>query len=189
MVARMEGLAQSAQLAIAHAGAHVASSQWWSELSDGSPRTQLQALTSLELFTRNAFLSSLFATFENGCRIALRHLYPTDRQLAEGPAYRVFSKLETALPTVPKDAWPLVELLRHTRNTWHNNGVVFDSRTPLRTVAYFNASYVFVHGKPVEFATWHFLTRRFLELGILSCLIVSAPGMVEAEAMVDPAYQ
>jgi hypothetical protein len=189
MVARMEGLALSAQLAIAHAGAYVADPEWWTGMSDGSPAAQLQALTSLELFTRNAFLSSLFATFENGCRIALRHLYPLEPQLAELPAHRVFSKLEAALPTVPKDAWPLVELLRHTRNSLHNNGIVFDSREPLRTVDYFGVSYRFEHGKPIAFATWHFLTRRFLELGILSCIIVSAPGVVEADAVLDPAYQ
>jgi hypothetical protein len=189
MVARMEGLAQSALLGIAYAGAYMIDPDWWRNVSDGDHSTQRQAVEGYELFIRSSFLTSLFATFENGCRILLRHLRPDAPGLAEKPAYAVTRELRLLLPTIPSEAWPLVDLLRHTRNTIHNNGVVFDSTSRLREVQYSGVTYQFEHGRHIEFATWSFLTRRFLELGILSCLIAASPQLASSEIIVDPAYR
>ena len=50
-----------------------------------------------------------------------------------------------------KDSTDLLDLLRHIRNTIHNNGVYFHPNSQNKTVTNKGKQYIFDIGKPVKF--------------------------------------
>jgi hypothetical protein len=126
-------------------------------------------------FVKVAFIQSLFATLDSKFRIFLRELASTACNGGTGAFLSVYRELRARLNTLPADADDLIDLLRHLRNTIHNNGVHFERSGRDVHIPYRGRVYDFYHGRPVNFVNWELLIDRLDDVRELLFRVVNDP--------------
>jgi hypothetical protein len=132
----------------------------------------------------------LFILVENKFRIFLRAIDP----IACGGGTEAFESiyaclLRSKLSSPPPEAFELLELIRLTRNTIHNDSVYLNKKGLDNVVTYKGINYAFYHGKPINFVTWEFLIMMAADIQNLFSIIVSDKVIAEIDGrIIDPTY-
>lgn len=131
--------------------------EWWTATGNAAiPESDIRVyLREYDTFVKVAFVQLLFSSIEASFRTFQREIDLS--ACARGTAE--FASVYTwLLRRSNLERWiPLLDLLRHVRNTIHNNGVYFHRSLGPATVDYKGQTYTFEHGKQIGFVTWDFL--------------------------------
>ena len=186
LMAKIGNQMNSVELALVFIGVHLADGNWWNETYDKKVGVDPIAFMEFTQFVRIGFLHQLVGAIESSSRFLLRHLDPLAANGGTGKAVVVYRELyERHLPEL-RDVIPLLSLLRLTRNSIHNNGIVFLPSGGCETITLGSANYAFVHGEHIEFATWSFLFERARDLADVAVRLVTHPLVAAPSELRDP---
>lgn len=177
--AKCVNVTQPTFLALAHIHHHLVSPSWWMErlqidLSKRGDELQIYLLNYSE-FVKAAYLHQSFSATESALRVFLRAL---DAAACDGGTAEFKSIYDALLNKVlpgDADSQALLDLLRLTRNTVHNQGVFFHRRLRKVELLYRGRKYEFRHGERVTFATWPLVVSLMRDLGELLTRVVTSP--------------
>lgn len=176
---KCHNIAKSAELSLAFVGCYLLDSNWWTESHHDPIDMNTIGVVVMEYtqFAKIGFLHQFFGAFDASLRIFLRYLNPNAVKGSTGSFNTVCTVLlSKELPGL-SSFLPLLDLFRLTRNTVHNNGMVFTPGGTDAEVKWGGRTYVFPHEKYVEFVTWDFLFDRGRELVDLAVAIVRHPRL------------
>lgn len=191
--AKLLNVLQPTYLSLVFIHHHLASPAWWKErlnidLSGHSDEYQFNLINYSE-FAKAAYLHQSFSVVENAFRVMLRAV---DLAACEGGTAEfkaVYEVLIRRALGVDREAVALLDLLRLTRNTVHNQGVFFHRRLERVDVTYQGRRFQFVQGERVTFATWPFIAQLLRELGEILTRVVASPAVSRvAPPIVERAY-
>lgn len=184
---KFHNILKSAELALAFIGGYLLDPRWWEEHHDPASLDTLDVIiTEFSQFSKIAFFHQFFGAVESSFRIFLRALNPKAAKHATAEFRSVYvSLLTTELPELSHSIG-LLDLLRLSRNTVHNNGMVFSADGEDATVAWQGRKYAFLQGRHVEFVTWEFAFDRVRDLVALAVPVVRHPRLSHFENLRDP---
>ena len=186
LMAKLGNQMNSVELALIYIGIYLASDDWWKDTYDKPLGVDPIAFLEFTQFVRIGFLHQLVGAIESSSRFLLRQLDATAANGGMAAAHVVYRELyERRLPEL-RDCIPLLSLLRLTRNSVHNNGIVFLPSGGVEVVEHAGQRYEFAHGRHIEFATWHFLFARASDLSELAVRLVTHPLIARYEELRDP---
>lgn len=165
---------------------HLSRKDWWKLIAtDSIPENDIQIyLAEFIMFVKMGFLQFLFSSIESSFRLILKALDPNACSGGTAEFKNIYSSL---LARLGLGKWePLLDLLRNTRNTIHNNGVYFHRAGRNEAVVYNGKTYSFVIGRPVDFVTWDFMLELLSELKKLFIEVVSHPDVSQITTIEDP---
>jgi hypothetical protein len=133
--------------------------KWWKKIPHNEPklnipdeRNRVKMRKVFSEFLVIGFFHSFFSAIESSFRIYVRDLDPNACNKGTANFESIYNYLFKKLKLQQKqDYIELLGLLRHIRNTIHNNGVYFHTDGKNRTVTYKGKQYLFEIGKPVKF--------------------------------------
>lgn len=148
---------------------------WWNKcINKNMPFDDIRKyLTEFGMFSKMAFVQSLFSCVESALRAFLRAI---DLMACHGGAAEFKSIYEclfmSKLSKCPPNGIDLLNLLRLVRNTVHNNGVYFHKNGNDITIQWRGNSYKFIQGTIIDFVTWDFIIGISDDIRNLLSLIV-----------------
>ncbi len=174
------------QHGLAHLTIHMLEEDWWQEHTDFVPSFGVRAEQASELgtFCKIGCCHGVFSMLECSLRQIVRTLDSTACNNGSAEFMNIYSWLLKRLGLQTHES--LLDLLRCTRNTFHNNGHYFHKSGRDHTVAHKGTSYAFHLAKPVEFVTWDFMLDRFVELRGLLQTVAEAPEIVGLPQIDEP---
>ena len=136
-------------------------------------------------FTRTGLLISTFSTVESSFRSFLRAIDPNACNGATSEFKSVYEcLLRSKLSVGVNDYIQLLDLLRHARNTIHNNGVYLSKTGTDVQVPYKGVTYRFPHGTRIDFVTFEFVLSLTEDLAQLLFKIVADPALTTITATI-----
>jgi len=138
-------------------------------------------------FIKQGFLIKLFSEVESTFRILLREIDPLAANKGTASFPSIYQSLKKKLGSFPTDADDLLNLLRLSRNTVHNNGLYFHDSRPHDQITYKGATYNFDFGKPIDFVNWEWLFERFEDVRKLFNAAISNSMVLDVPTLIaDP---
>jgi len=133
---------------------------WWQTISKEPVPTSDRVVYAKEFqnFAKLGLVQFSFSSIESTFRILLRAIDPGACRGGTDSFKSIYEcLLRSNLSSAPVDAVELLDLLRHVRNTIHNNGVYFHRDGKNAQVTYKEMTYHFRHGQRVDFVHWDLL--------------------------------
>lgn len=167
---------------------------WWQEIhkppfetfNDYHKSTTINTFNNA--FIKSAFLQSLFSEIDSTFRIFLRHIDPLAANEAKNPFDNVYGALKSRIKPILDNSDGLINLLRESRNTIHNNSAYFNKKGNNNIqIIYKGKTYDFIHGKPIDFVSWEWLFEMLEDVLDLFVKVINAPQIItETNQIVDP---
>ena len=135
------------------------------------------------------FFYSFFSAIESSFRIYLRELAPAACNNGTADFKSIYDSLFKKLKLQQrKDYTDLLDLLRHIRNTIHNNGVCFHPDGKNKTVTYKGKQYIFDIGKPVKLRgrVLNFLVGLMPDILKMIEDVVYSQDIISRNKIIDP---
>lgn len=174
------------KLGLVHLILNVADDAWWHQyvVPVPSQESRYEQAIEFDTFVRIGCLQGVFSTLESSLRQIVRALDAT----ACGCGTAEFASIYRWLfKRTSLEKWDsLLDLLRCSRNTIHNNGVYFHRTGQDEHIKHNGQDYDFVYGKHITFVTWDFLLDRFDELVDLLQELASAPAVAACVGIFEP---
>jgi hypothetical protein len=138
-------------------------------------------------FIKQAFLQFHFSIIDTSFRIFLRHIDPTVCRGSTVAFRSVYTTLKARTTAFPTDSDALIDTLRITRNTIHNNGVYFNKDGLNEQITFKGKTYDFLNGQPIEFVNWAWLFEMLEETLVLMVKVINDPQIISATTEIaDP---
>ena len=171
---------------LAHLTIHMRGEDWWQEHIDIVPLFDVRAEQAMEFntFCKIGCFHGVFSILECSLRQIVRTLDPTACGNGSAGFNSIYTWLLGQLSLKTYDS--LLDLLRCTRNTFHNNGYYFHQSGSDHTVMHEGTTYEFHLGKPVEFMNWEFMLDRFIELRGFLEAVAEAPKIAGISRIAEP---
>jgi hypothetical protein len=195
-LARLGMLVDCANLSLTFINRHLLplNNSWWQDIhkppfeafNDYHKSTTINTFNNA--FIKFAFLQSLFSEIDNTFRIFLRQLDPSAANGAKDNFDSVYNCLKKKLKPSLDNSEDLVNLLRESRNTIHNNSAYFNkkSNNDLQ-ITYKGKIYDLKHGKPIDFVSWEWLFEMLEDVLELFLKLIYNPQIVGITSqIVDP---
>lgn len=150
----------STQLAFVFISRNLPNNGWWQDISKEPVSTsdRLAYTREFQNFVKLGFVQFSFSSIESAFRIFLRAIDPGACSGGIASFKSIYEcLLRSNLSSAPAGAVELLDVLRHVRNTVHNNGVYFDRGGMNAQAIYKGVTYHFRHGQPVDFVHWGLL--------------------------------
>jgi hypothetical protein len=157
---------------------------WWKEkhkppfegFNDSDKAKTVNAFNNY--FIKFAFLHYLFSEIESAFRILLRHLNPVVADNARA-FNRVYKGLKSEIVPTLDNSDELIDLLRESRNTIHNNSAYFNLNSSNdRQIIYKGRTYDFIHGKAINFVNWEWLLEMLDDVLDLHIKVIYDPRII-----------
>ncbi len=164
------------------------SPDWWRRIGKGGlPLSDMLVYAKeYETFIRMGFVLNLSSSVESSFRLFVRALDPSACRGGLAEFNSVYSWLLKRLGLDTQDSKSLLDLLRHVRNTQHNNGVYFDRQGKDRTVEWREQIYAFQHEKAIDFVHWPLLLNVASEIQKLLVALATHKELKEIPVIPDP---
>lgn len=165
-----------AELSLVFVDWHLSDAEWWVRLRGQRPslREITFEYTAYTQGSKFGVFHLASASFENVLRALLRAIAPGAANDGRAEFKSVYECLLRTHLRFPDDDLALLELLRLTRNTIHNEGQHRPPGAKSASVKYRGVTYAFPESGNIEFVTWHFVIQRIGDLVELLDRIVRA---------------
>lgn len=168
---------------------HLSDADWWIHLRGEEPamrRIELEYAAYCQC-SKAGLLHLGFGAVESGFRLLLRALDPSACSGATAEFKSVYECLLTTKLGRGRQDYALLDLLRLTRNTVHNEGVHFHKSGRGTVLSYKGVDYSFQHGQPIEFATWTLVQELLDDSVKLVEAVVENPAIAQFRGSIqDP---
>lgn len=164
---------------------------WWDTIKvpPFSLAYSLSYINEYKKAIKFSFIVFLVSSIENSFRVLLRAI---DSGACNGGTADFKSIYETLLRTKLStpliDYIDLLDLLRHIRNTVHNNSVYFHKNGLDQQVSYRGVTYKFQQGKAVDFLEWSNLLPITADAIELLARVVSDPSITRIGHHIEDPY-
>ncbi len=153
LLAKQVSITRTAALAFAIMRANLTHAQWWHQVFGAAPppRDGAEIIHGFDRTHHTAVMHGTFVVFDSGLRVIARALGATDRMVSG--SFKPLLDWLIAGPLLSlrdSDVPILINLWRHVRNSFHNNGLHVDPNGRDTRVVYRGQTYDFIHGRPVE---------------------------------------
>lgn len=177
-----------AELSLHFIDRYLGDPDWWQAFrgADISIKRVTFEYTAYSQGSKFGALHLAAGAFENATRALLRAIAPGAANDARAEFQGVYTALLRSHLVFPDDDVQLLELIRLTRNTIHNEGVHRPPSGKPAAVVYRGVTYEFTESAPVEFVTWNFVLEAIADLVDLLDRVVEAP-LVRSHRAVIPA--
>jgi hypothetical protein len=133
-----------------------------------------EQIGDFEMSIKIGFIQTFFASIESSFRIICREVSPGRINNTAGEFKSVYDHLFSNKFNLPNHIC-LLDLLRLSRNTIHNNGI-FYSKNQMDTVVEFKGiKYKFEVGKIPSFLTWELLLSLIADIKDMHVDVVNSP--------------
>lgn len=192
-LAHLGMLVDSTSLSLVFINEHLLplNNSWWEEkhkppfVGFDDSHKALMINTFNNAFIKFAFLHFLFSEIESSFRIFLRHLNPVAANGAKDDFSKVYKALKIEIKPTLKGSDNLINLLRESRNTIHNNSAYFNRNSSNdKQITYRGKIYEFKHGKPISFATWEWLFEMFEDILELYIKVIYDPKIIGVRSQI-----
>ena len=159
-LSKLINVLNSLQLGLTFTAKHLLHHNWWELIAKSPISVDDKRIYANEFgnFLKVAFVQALQSSVESAMRIVLRALDADACNRGTAEFKSIYDCLfSSKLAEDLRDEIPTLDLLRHVRNTVHNNGVYFHKKEQDQTVVWREAEYAFRHGVAVDFVTWDLL--------------------------------
>jgi hypothetical protein len=170
--------------------------EWWNKISQNEPELRIPDVYSLGMmcdgfsqFLLIGFFHSFFSAIESAFRIYVRKLDPNACNKGTANFESIYNYLFKELKLQQRqDYTELLDLLRHIRNTIHNNGVYYHTDGKNKSVSKKGKQYMFEIGKPVKFqgGTLNFLLGLMLDILKMIEDVVYSSDIISRNKIIDP---
>jgi hypothetical protein len=171
--------------------------EWWNKIwcnelglsSVPDEKTLLMMRNGFSQFYVIGFFHSLFSAIESAFWIYLREIDPVACNNGTAEYEAIYNSLFKKLKLQQRqDYIELLDLLRHIRNTIHNNGVYFHKSGLDKTLPYKGKKYNFEIGKPVEYHGGVLNFLLYLMPNILKMIedVVYSSDIISRQKIIDP---
>jgi len=168
------------QHGLTHLALPMLEEDWWQKHTDCVPTFEVRVEQAAEfyMFCKVGCFHGVFSMLECSLRQIVRTLDSTACSNGSAEFMSIYSWLLRRLGLEAHKS--LLDLLRRTRNTFHNNGYYFHKSGSDQAVTHKDITYEFHLAQPVEFVTWDFMLDRFNELREFLKALVTSPEMADA---------
>jgi len=171
--------------------------EWWNKIwcnelglsSVPDEKTLLMMRNGFSQFYVIGFFHSLFSAIESAFWIYLREIDPVACNNGTAEYEAIYNSLFKKLKLQQRqDYIELLDLLRHIRNTIHNNGVYFHKSGLDKTLPYKGKKYNFEKGKAVEYHGGVLNFLLYLMPDILKMIedVVYSSDIISRQKIIDP---
>ncbi|TQK53292.1 hypothetical protein FB479_111112 [Brevibacillus sp. AG162] len=136
------------------------------------------------MFTKLSCQLIYFSSIESGLRNILRALDPKACNKGNAEFESVYLALLIRLNL--REYKPVLDLLRCTRNTIHNNGVYFNPNKEGEEILFKGNTYNFKNGEPIKYVTFDFLIGCFTEVGHMLYKMCKKGRLSSVPFILDP---
>lgn len=165
---------------------------WWRRIFSRDPaqKTYKLGIEQFDRFARFGLLHVTCSIYESFLRIILRSVDPGACSNGTSEFASIYTALfRTQLSAGYSDALELSNLLRHLRNTIHNNGIFFHKNKNDMKVNYRNKMYTFKFSREIDFVTWKFICEMLCAISATMGLVCLDPVIVSIPLIPDPIAQ
>ena len=165
--------------------------EWWKEYYDTEldlPFTGVQYLNQFDIILRLGFIQFIFAAIESTFRPILKAIDPKACSGGTNSFANIYCCLLKILNLFEK--WePLLELLRHSRNSVHNNSVFLPPSQKDACVNYNGKQYIFKVGSKVDFLGWELLIGFLNDIEKMLIEVINNPQVLSLSFIDDPSIK
>ena len=187
--AKLSNVERSTALGIKFYADCLIDQDWWAANSSGYSAQDCRRINIAYMdLEKIAAIQGGFSALESTLRVLLRDVDAG----ACGGGMAEFKSIydclfRTKLTNQPSEGIELLDLLRETRNTVHNNGVYFNRRRcPRVTVSYRGVDYHFDHASKLDFVKWDLLISLLRDSAKFLLEVVNDPVIVAPGSKTDP---
>jgi hypothetical protein len=175
-----------AQLGLLFVEFHLTKQEWWSTVPNKNIPTndQLIYISEFVMFMKIGFLQFVFSSIESSFRLIVKSIDPTVCSNGTAEFKNIYSYLFTRINLQKWET--LLDLLRCTRNSIHNNGVYFHRSGKDETINYKGINYAFVIGSPVNFVNWAFLISMVKDINDMLYEVITRSDVAKIPSVIDP---